>query len=132
MAKSAATKKAVEQVSITLPKLAKGEHYAGLILEKGKPAHHLVLLPGELESATWRDAVAWAKKQGGELPSRREQSLLFANAKEHFQERWYWSGEQVAGDESYAWTQGFLIGTQYDDHKDNECRARAVRRVGIQ
>jgi hypothetical protein len=78
-------------VTITLPELAKGEHYAGILLgDDGKPAHHLVLIPGDTK-LNWADAGAWAKKQGGELPTRREQSLLFANLRGKFERDWYWS-----------------------------------------
>lgn len=135
MARTSAAKRparAAAVLSIQIPELAKGEAYAGFILEKGVPTHHVVLLPGELERGTWKEAAAWAKKQGGELPSRREGALLFANAHEAFQPRWYWLGEQPAGDEGCAWCQGFSTGNQYWTHVSSYCRARAVRRVPIQ
>lgn len=126
-------KKAAAPVTITLPELAKGERYAGLILDaKGAPVHHLVLLAGDAENLTWEEAKAWAAKQGGELPSRAEQSLLFANAKDAFKPRWYWSGEQYAGDADYAWHQDFFYGYQYAYYVSYRYRARAVRRVAIQ
>ena len=113
--------------------LKKGEVYAGLILGKdGAPDHHLIIIPGEIEKATFAEAQKWAKKQGGELPSRREQRVLFANAKEAFQPEWYWSGELYASDASYAWCQYFLNGFQDFNHIFNPCRARAVRRLIIQ
>lgn len=127
------TKKAAAPVTITLPELAKGERYAGLILDaKGAPVHHLVLLTGDTEDVTWEEAKAWAAKQGGELPSRAEQSLLFANAKDAFKPRWYWSAEQFADDADYAWFQSFDYGYQYANYVSNRDRARAVRRVPIQ
>lgn len=108
--------------------LAEGETYAGLILnEDGTPSHHLVLLPGEIE-ATWTDAKSWAAKAGGELPTRREQSLLFANAKAGFKARWYWSSEKHENG-SGAWIQYFDYGGQYTTHVDNYGCARAVRRL---
>ena len=113
--------------------LAEGETYAGLILaEDGSPAHHLVLLPGDNDDATWAEQTAWAESIGGELPSRQEQSLLFANCKQHFESAWYWSGEQHASASSFAWSQGFYDGYQYDSGKSAELRARAVRRSIIQ
>ena len=47
-------------------------------------AYVLEILPGEFEG-TWKQAMAWAKKQGGELPTRKEQALLFANASGKFE-----------------------------------------------
>jgi hypothetical protein len=106
------------------------EHYAGLVLNAdGTPAHHLVLLPEAHERMAWQAAVEHAKDQGGVLPSRREQSLLFANLKDQFQPVWYWSGEEYAEDGSYAWLQFFDHGTQLSNHKSNEGRCRAVRRL---
>ena len=126
------TRKPAAPITITLPTLKKGEHYAGIIITDGKPSHHVILLPGELKPSPWKTAIAWAKKQAGELPTRREQSLLFANLKEQFQSAWYWSGKPYASDASYAWLQGFGDGGQYYGHVDNGYRARAVRRIPIQ
>jgi hypothetical protein len=110
--------------------LQPGERYAGFLLDDaGLVSHHLVLLPGEAEKVTWTDACAWAAKAGGELPTRREQSLLFANLKGEFQPRWYWSGEAYEEDGSFAWDQTFDNGGQISEHKSYEGRARAVRRV---
>jgi hypothetical protein len=109
--------------------LKKGELYAGLILgKKGEPDYHLILLAGDAESVNWEAAKKFAAKAGGELPTRREQSLLFANLKEEFQERAYWSAEQHASNSGYAWCQLFSDGGQGGDRKDDTLRARAVRR----
>ena len=127
-----AAKKPVAAVTITLPVLAKGEIYAGILLKDGKPAHHLVLLPGhKTEPVKCENAMAWAKAQGGELPTRKEQALLFANAAEHFEERYYWSQEVPPVYADYAFIQDFGGGSQATGHKDNDYRARAVRRVSI-
>ena len=118
--------------AITLPTLNEGEHYAGLILkDDGTPSHHLVLLPGDAEEANWETQTAWAKEAGGELPTRQEQSLLYANCKPHFNKDWYWSCETHSADPAYAWCQGFGYGNQHDDHEHYELRARAVRRLPI-
>lgn len=96
--------------------LKKGEIYAGLILgQNGEADHHMVLMPGD-ENLDWKAAVAWAKKHGGELPTRREQSLLFANCKDQFQRDWYWSCQQHESDASFAWCQNFYDGHQRDYH----------------
>ena len=106
--------------------LQPGERYAGLILgDDGRPSHHLVLLPGDVE-ATWADAKKLAEKAGGDLPTRREQSLLFSNLKGEFKADWYWSGEQSS--ESSAFIQGFLSGYQNYNLEDIQRRCRFVRR----
>lgn len=130
---------APEKISLT-PKaqfladnLKKGEQYAGIILGKdGGKDYHLILLPGEAENVTFEQAIEWAKKVGAELPTRREQSMLFANLKEHFQPRWYWSGERHASGSDSAWGQSFDYGGQYYYNTNDQVRARAVRRLEIQ
>lgn len=117
----------------TLPAIGStygGGIYAGLSVDGEQPVA-LVLLPDE-ESLPWNDAVAWAEKQGGALPSRIDQLVLFKNLKAEFKEAWYWSGEQYAGCSVYAWYQYFGDGYQNNGLKDDECRARAVRRLPIQ
>lgn len=115
----------VDEIDIELDE---GETYVGLILnDDGTPKHHLVLLPGEHEG-DWASAKSWAAKAGGELPSRREQSLLFANAKAGFQARWYWSSEKHENG-SVAWVQDFDYGGQGTGHVGYNNCARAVRRL---
>jgi hypothetical protein len=113
--------------------LRPGEVYAGLILgTAGEPDHHLVLLPGEAEEVNWKEATDFVAKLGGQLPTRREQALLYANLKHEFKPRWYWSCEQHAALGDYAWYQSFNHGYQvnYGD-KSAKLRARAVRRLPI-
>jgi hypothetical protein len=113
--------------------LRAGEHYAGVIVnEDGTPAHHLILLPGEADEINWADAKTFAANAGGELPTRREQALLYANLKAQFESEWYWSGEQHASDDDYAWIQNFNFGGQVIIYKSARLRARAVRRLTIQ
>ena len=74
-----------------------------------------------------------AESQGGSLPTRREQALLFANrAEDEYKREWYWSCAQYAGYADYAWMQNFDDGYQYYVHKSNAYRARVVRRQPIQ
>ncbi|HDR9093338.1 DUF1566 domain-containing protein [Burkholderia vietnamiensis] len=114
--------------AVTIP-LAAGERCAGPILdEDGALSHYLILLPGEAESMTWDQAREWAEQQGGELPSRREQSLLFTNLQGEFESAWYWSGEQHEEESGWAWAQCFDYGLQLNDRQLSELRARAVRR----
>ena len=104
-----------------------GGTFAGLTLADGKPAK-LILLPGD-EKLKWDAACEWAKKQGGELPSRLDGLVLLKNLKNEFKEEWYWTSEPYAGTASYAWIQSFNSGTQDNTHEDLDYRARAVRRV---
>ena len=114
-----------------LIKLAEDEHYAGIITGKdGDASYHLILLPGDAEDINFADATAWAKGQGGELPTRREQSLLFANCKDQFDERSYWSSEEYSA--GGAWYQSFISVIQGSLPKFSELRARAVRRLIIE
>jgi hypothetical protein len=109
-----------------------GEHYAGIILGKnGESSYHLILLAESRKSIRWKDALDWAESINGELPTRREQSLLFANLKEQFESEWYWSSEQHAPGSSYAWCHGFSSGNQAYHLNTGELRARAVRRLEL-
>lgn len=116
--------------SFSVPELKPGELWAGIAFVDGKPSHHLVLLPGKTR-ANWKTALAWAEKQAGALPTRKEQALLFANLPGEFQQDWYWSGEPDASDSSYVWVQ-YFYGYQGYNHVSYKHRARAVRRVPIQ
>jgi hypothetical protein len=130
--------KLIEQFKAQAPKhlsiaaldieLKAGERYAGLALKAdGTPSHHLILLPGQAVDVNWQDATAWASTIGGELPTRQEQSLLFANLKSEFMERYHWSCESYSS--SSAWCQGFYRGGQSDSGHYCELCARAVRRL---
>lgn len=112
--------------------LAAGELYADIILGKnGEPDYHLILMPGAAEDVNWEKAKEWAADGGGDLPTRREQSLLFANLGEEFQATWYWSSEQSESYSGYAWSQYFGNGVQDLCREGGEFRARRVRREPI-
>ncbi|AXT49097.1 DUF1566 domain-containing protein [Chromobacterium rhizoryzae] len=99
-----------------------------MILVDGKPSHHVVLLDGDVKMA-WEDALAWSAEQGGDLPSREEQALLYANLKSEFECDWYWSNTQYSRSNAYA--QEFRLGSQHYNGKYSTLRARAVRRLPI-
>jgi hypothetical protein len=108
-----------------------GGIYAGIMRgAPGAPDYHLVLLPGDIEG-DYAKAQEFAASAGGELPSRREQRVLFANLKDQFEADWYWSGEQHASDPSGAWSQLFDAGFQYYTRKGLQGRVRVVRRLPI-
>lgn len=110
--------------------LKEGEFYAGLILGKdGAPDHHVILLPGDAQDVTWSAARQWALLAGGDLPTRRELSLLNANLREQFGKVWYWSSEQSEVRSQLVWGQNFSSGIQTMYGRQFHGRGRAVRRV---
>ena len=113
--------------------LNEGDEYAGLILGKdGRPDHHLVLLPGEAQDISWAAARDWAGDAGGELPTKRELSLLYANLREYFARVWYWSGEPQEVRSQLVWGQNFTSGIQTMYGRPFRGRARAVRRLVVE
>ncbi|MBB3256901.1 DUF1566 domain-containing protein [Paraburkholderia sp. WP4_3_2] len=120
-------------MQLEIPEIAEGELYVGAVVDKDGSGHHVILLPGDNDGATWQAQMEWAKSVGGDLPNRIEQAMLWANQRDQFQKRAYWSNEQ--DDDPYysgwAWYQYFDFGTQTTDVKSCELRARAVRRLPI-
>ncbi|MFA6203760.1 MAG: hypothetical protein WC710_11310 [Gallionella sp.] len=116
--------------TITYPELKEGELYSGILLgEDGEPDHHVILLPNNAVNLTWDEAMKFASDAGGDLPTRREQSLLFANIPDL--RGCYWSNTQHSGASGYAWGQDFGYGDQDSLHQNTKLRARAVRRSVI-
>lgn len=111
--------------------LQPGERYAGAVLDaEGHVLHHTILLPARPEGpAPWQAQMDWAASIGGDLPSPREQSLLFANCRESLPGTWCWSNETCASSASYAWHCYFDNGIQDYDHKSFPGSAVAVRRL---
>jgi len=109
------------------PIAAQEEIYIGAIINAKGEGHHVFLLPGDHE-ANWVDSLEWSKSIGGDLPTRVEQALLFADFKNEFEERAYWSNEQHAAYSGCAWYQDFNYGYQDLNRKDGKLRARSVRR----
>ena len=130
--------KAPAAATIPLPRIhstyAGGEVMGVVMGENGQPDYLLIDLGVEPKAdVTWDEAKAWAASVGGDLPTRREQAVMFGNLREgQYQPRWYWSGEAHASEPSWAWGQGFGFGGQGLDRKDYRSRARAVRRVPFQ
>jgi len=103
--------------------------YAGLSRgEVGQPDMHLVLLPDEpTDKLNWQAAQDWARRIGGQLPTRDESALLYAHLRDKIDSSgWYWTSTQYSA--GYAWGQYFSHGGQHDSSKWDEARARAVRR----
>ena len=116
---------------LVTPPVNEGETYIGAIGNKNGDVYHLILLPGDNDDASWKNAMDWAKSIGGDLPNRIEQAMLYAQHKEEFKKDWYWSCEQHASVSYSAWCQYFGTGNQNSSRIIAELRARAVRRLPI-
>jgi len=100
---------------ITLPD---GKHYA------------VVKLDAKAEKRMpWKAAMAWAKKVGGQLPSRAIAALLFSVAKDLFEPNWHWTNEPEGS--SYAWGCDFDDGGQLYDFTSYDGSAVAVRLIPL-
>jgi hypothetical protein len=114
---------------LQIPPLSEGEVYVGAIGDKAGDFHHVILLPGDNDEANFEDQLAWAKSIGGDLPTRVEQSMLWAGFRDQFKKDWYWSNEAHHNESGWAWYQYFSDGYQFNSDEGYELRARAVRRV---
>lgn len=119
----------------TLPALGakwQGGRFAGVITQKNGTHCAVVLLPGQSKRLTWSSAMAWAAKQGGQIPTKSVIALLFANVKAHISPSgWYWTSETNADDASYAWGCFFCNGDQNFEDKSYEGCAVAVRCIPL-
>ena len=85
--------------------------FAGVTTAKDGTHHAVVLLRGNGTILSWKNALQWAKDQGGDLPTRPAAAMLFANVKSALPESgWHWTNE--ACNDSYAWGCGFYDGYQ--------------------
>lgn len=114
-----------------------GGIYAGVMRGRdGAPDYHLIVGP-DLATAKWVKAGKTAAaldidgRSDFTLPFRKEQALMFANVPDLFEKACYWSCEQHASFNVSVWLQYFLDGHQTLYRKDDEFRARAVRRLPI-
>jgi len=106
-----------------------GGIFAGVTTLKDGTHCAVVLLHEQGTNLTWKKALAWAEKQGGELPTRPVAALLFANVKDKLQPRWHWTREE--DDASFAWYCYFLNGDQSIYPKSYEGSAVAVRLIPL-
>ncbi|MDN7441175.1 DUF1566 domain-containing protein [Burkholderia cepacia] len=117
----------------TIPQLAEGEIYVGIVANTAGELHHVILLPGDNDDATWQAQMEWAQSIGGDLPTRIEHLFLLANHRDQFEPDAYWSNQPDTdpGYSGWAWYQLFSLGNQYGNLQNCELRARAVRRLPI-
>jgi hypothetical protein len=116
-----------------IDEIVDGGKFKGIVRGGSQPDYLLFDHGEAAELMPWEAATKWAESQGGSLPTRREQSVLFANRAEgEYRKEWYWSCEQYAGGAESAWVQDFGDGSQGYGRKGDDCRARVVRRQAIQ
>ncbi|RQZ78820.1 DUF1566 domain-containing protein [Burkholderia cepacia] len=117
----------------TIPQLAEGEIYVGIVANTAGELHHVILLPGDNDDATWQAQMEWAQSIGGDLPTRVEMLFLLENHRDQFQPDAYWSNQPDTdpGYSGWAWCQHFDGGGQSSYRQGYELRARAVRRLPI-
>ena len=112
-----------------------GDRYAGTTLNPaGQPTHHLVLLAARPNAPMdWATAKAWATSVGGELPTRQESALLFANCRDALPEALGWSSEEYEIEATCAWVCNFYNGYQNNHlRKSYEGSAVAIRRIPLE
>jgi len=114
------------------PDLNEGEIHAFSIALSNGAIEHVILLPGDSDDASWDEQMAHAKSIGGDLPDRAELALLYKYLPEQFKKEWYWSNTQHSDDSVFAWYQSFDNGLQVSSRKNDQLRARFVRRSVIQ
>lgn len=130
MARKVSSKKSPAQ-ALALPVLKKGEIYKGILVDQaGKPTAHVAELTIAVTSKNYADAMAFAKKQGYQLPDRREGALLRASDPFGLT-GWFWLREPYEPNDAYAWCQYFDDGYQLYGRKDDDCRVRLVRVIPI-
>jgi hypothetical protein len=115
-----------------LPKLGaplEGGIFAGITTRKDGTHHAVIRLPENGTDLTHKKALAWAKKQGGELPTRPVASLLFANVKDNLLSGWGWTSDEYNA--SYAWGCYFGGGHITYNDKSYEGSAVAVRCIPL-
>ena len=113
----------------TIGEAFEGGIFAGITTRKDGTHCAVVRLPENGTDLTWKKATTWAKKQGGELPTRPVAALLFANTKDTLTSGWHWTSDEY--DASSAWYCHFLNGYQNDLHKSFKGSAVAVRLINL-
>jgi len=85
----------------------------------------------------WEHAMQWAAELRAEdfgdwiLPTHQIAALLYANLKDHFDDKWYWCSDAYPQDVTCRWVQTFGYGRQADARMTDGCRARAIRLITL-
>ena len=108
-----------------------GGTFAGVITKPNGIYHAVVRLNARCEYLNWSDAKAWAKEQGGELPTRFMFALIWSSKHLSLTPEWYWSADEFNA--TYAWR--CFFGYSYQSgclQKANELTAVAVRLIELE
>lgn len=116
-------------ITVPAPLLLPGELFVCSIIEPNGKKYHLTLLPGDNNGTDHDAQLAWAAKNGGDLPDLTEQALLRKYLPDEFQKCAYWSNEKHKTERGWAWCAGFNYGNQYYNNTYSKFRGRAVRRL---
>lgn len=107
-----------------------GGIFFGLTTSKSGMHFAATLLPAKSKKCLpWQEAMAWAEKQGGALPSRPAAAMLLANLEDKLEPLWHWTNEEF--DASYAWDCYFYDGCQNGIHESYEGSVVAVRLIPL-
>jgi len=104
--------------------------FAGITTKPDGTHCAVVLLPAKGTNLTWKKAMNWAKKLGGELPTRTVAALLVANVEDKLELELHWTADEL--NTSYAWACHFYFGTQSSYKNLNELAAVAVRTIVLE
>jgi hypothetical protein len=117
------------------------KHVAGAISYNDGHANTLAMAKANSDLAHRCTSLRIGDFDDWYLMSRQEALLAFhelagidafkEGGPEAFEREWYWTSSQPASYPSYAWVQSVNHGAQYTSHKDDDFRARAVRRLKI-
>ena len=115
------------------PAINDGEAYAGLARDPITGQwRHLYARIEPIAPRTFNGHIKAATEGGYEVAAIHELAIIRANCPEFKDlEEWVWSSTPFAGDERYAWMQGFYNGYQNGNHKDYDYVAVAVRREPV-
>lgn len=121
--------------------IGQGGRFAGIALnDDATEDHYLVVYDGLYDGeANFKTVDKWATKLSADghkdftPPTKSEGPILYGNLKPTlFKDGgWYWTKTRSAGASSFAWSQSFSHGLQYNCHVDFKRRGCAVRRIKI-
>lgn len=110
-----------------------GGIFAGIARGKAFDYNVILSLEDGNRDVIWTAANEWATRieLDGHCDFRLfnppEGALLYANLKDFFEDRWYWTDTLYPADNLCAWVQTFGYGRQADARLTDACRARAIR-----